>query len=205
MTILAIEFNIFDMSNVQTFSTAINAGYTFKGPAITIGGAVFEAQSVSGVHVSIPLAMMNRHGLIAGATGTGKTKTIQRLCESLSENGVSVLIMDIKGDISGLSQPGTTNEKIENRHKLLGIPWQAKHFPIEFLTISAENGVRMRATVSEFGPVLFAKLLELNDTQGGVMSMVYKYCDDKKLPLIDLQDLKPVLQYLMSNEGQVRT
>jgi uncharacterized protein len=203
LTNLALEFNILGMSNVQSFTAAINNGYTFKGQSIVLGGAVFETQSVPGVHVNIPLAMMNRHGLIAGATGTGKTKTIQRLCESLSENGVPVLIMDIKGDVSGLSQPGSTNEKIENRHKLLDIPWQAKQFPVEFLTISAENGVRMRATVSEFGPVLFAKMLELNDTQGGVMSMVYKYCDDKKLPLIDLEDLKAVLQYLMSDEGKL--
>jgi uncharacterized protein len=203
LTNIALEFSILGMSNVQSFTSAINTGYTFKGSSIVLGGAVFETQSIPGVHVNIPLAMMNRHGLIAGATGTGKTKTIQRLCESLSENGVPVLIMDIKGDVSGLSQPGTTNEKIESRHKLLNISWQAKQFPVEFLTISAENGVRMRATVTEFGPVLFAKMLELNDTQGGVMAMVYKYCDDKKLPLIDLEDLKAVLQYLMSDEGKI--
>ena len=190
------------MSNVQSFTTAVNAGYTFKGDSIVLGGAMLESQSVPNVHVTIPLSMMNRHGLIAGATGTGKTKTIQRLCESLSENGVPVLIMDIKGDVSGLSQPGITNLKIEERSKLLNIPWQAKQFPVEFLTISTENGVRMRATVTEFGPVLFAKMLELNDTQGGVMSMVYKYCDDKKLPLIDLEDLKATLQYMMSDAGK---
>ncbi len=191
------------MPNIQSFIAAINAGYTFKDNFIIIGGAMFDAKAVPEVHITIPLSMMNRHGLIAGATGTGKTKTIQRLCESLSENGVPVLIMDIKGDISGLSQIGTINPKIEERSKLLNIPWQPKNFPTEFLTISSENGVRMRATVTEFGPVLFAKMLELNDTQGGVMSMVYKYCDDKKLPLIDLADLKAILQYLMSDEGKV--
>lgn len=191
------------MSNVQSFITAIQTRYAFKGQSIVLGGAMLDAQPITDTHVSIPLSMMNRHGLIAGATGTGKTKTIQRLCESLSENGVPVLIMDIKGDVSGLSQPGTSNEKIEARHKLLNIPWQAKQFPVEFLTISSENGVRMRATVTEFGPVLFAKMLEFNDTQGGVMSMIYKYCDDKKLPLIDLEDLKAILQYLVSDEGKV--
>jgi uncharacterized protein len=189
------------MSN-QKFIDAINAGYTFKNPSITLGGAVLDNTVVPQALVKVPLSMMNRHGLVAGATGTGKTKTIQKLCESLSANGVPVMILDIKGDISGLSQLGTTNPKIEERHAMLQIPWSPKAFPVEFLTISTQNGVKLRATVSEFGPVLFSKMLELNDTQSSVMSMVFKYCDDQGLPLLDLADLKAVLQYMISDEGK---
>jgi uncharacterized protein len=189
------------MSN-QKFIDAINTGYTFKTPSIVLGGAVLDNAVVPEAQVKVPLSMMNRHGLVAGATGTGKTKTIQKLCESLSSNGVPVMILDIKGDISGISQPGTTNPKIEDRHKMLGIPWNPQSFPVEFLTISTQNGVKLRATVSEFGPVLFSKMLELNDTQSSVMSMVFKYCDDSGLPLLDLADLKAVLQYMISGEGK---
>jgi uncharacterized protein len=184
------------------FADAINAGYTFKGASITLGGAMHESKNVTGVLVKAPLSMMNRHGLIAGATGTGKTKSIQRLIESLSENGVPSLVLDIKGDVSGLSKPGTTNPKIEDRSKLLGIPWEAKQFPVEFLTISKSVGVKMRATVTEFGPNLFAKMFELNDTQEGAIAMIFKYCDDKGLALVDLADLKSVLQYLGTEAGR---
>ncbi len=189
-------------NNSQSFAETINAGYDFKTPSIILGGSVLGGNVQPEVHVKVPLSMMNRHGLVAGATGTGKTKTIQKLCESLSDNGVPVMILDIKGDISGISQAGTTNPKIEDRHKMLNIPWEAQAYPVEFLTISAQNGVKMRATVSEFGPVLFSKMLELNDTQSSVMSMVFKYCDDNALPLLDLGDLKAVLQYMISDEGK---
>ena len=145
--------------------------------------------------------MMNRHGLVAGATGTGKTKTLQGIVEQLSDNGVGVLIMDIKGDVSGIAMPGTVNPKIDERMQQIGKSWQAKGYPVELMSISNENGVRLRATVSEFGPVLFSKILELNDIQEGVVSLVFKYCDDNKIPLLDLKDFRKTLNYLTS-EGK---
>lgn len=189
------------MEKHERFAQVINEGYTFKGGAITLGVAMLDGQPVSGALVKAPLSTMNRHGLVAGATGTGKTKTLQRLVEQLSRNGVPVLIMDIKGDVSGISQPGASNPKIEERHARIGEPWTATQFPVEFLSISNEKGTRLRATVSEFGPVLFSKILELNDTQSSVCSLIFKYCDDKGLPLLDLEDFKKTLQYL-TNEGK---
>lgn len=166
-----------------------------------MGVAMLNGEGVAGAVVKIPLKTMNRHGLIAGATGTGKTKTLQIIAEQLSENGVPVLLMDIKGDLSGIAQPGTTNKHVEKRHGLLGIPWQGKGMPVEFLSLSDEKGARMRATVTEFGPVLLSRILGLNDTQAGVVSLAFKYCDDKEIPLLDLKDFKRVLQYL-SEEGK---
>ena len=189
------------MSNQEAFIQAIQTGYDFKGQAITLGISVLDGAPVSGSIIKVPLATMNRHGLIAGATGTGKTKTLQRLAESLSANGVPVLIMDIKGDVSGISQPGTPNPKIDERQQKIGVPWGAKQFPVEFLTLSGDKGVQLRATVSEFGPVLFSKILELNDTQESVVALIFKYCDDNKLPLLDLKDFKKTLQFL-TNEGR---
>jgi DNA helicase HerA-like ATPase len=188
------------MSN-EKFNEIINNGYGFKGTSITLGGAVYNNEPQAGVHVKAALRTINRHGLIAGATGTGKTKTIQTLTESLSDNGVSVIMMDIKGDFSGVSQAGTMNDRIKERHDKLGIEWNAQQYPVEFLTISKENGVRMRATVSEFGPVLFSKVLGLNDTQSGIVSIIFKYCDDNQLPLLDLKDFKKVVNYI-TNEGK---
>jgi DNA helicase HerA-like ATPase len=144
---------------------------------------------------------MNRHGLIAGATGTGKTKTLQVIAEGLSSKSVPVLMMDIKGDLSGIAVPGVSNPKIEERSEKIGIQFTPSGFPVELLTISNEKGVRLRATVSEFGPVLFSKILELNDTQSGIVSVIFKYCDDNKLPLLDLKDFKKILQYI-SEEGK---
>ncbi len=186
----------------EKFAENINTGYACKGDYILLGGGVLNGECVDGVQVKIPLKMLNRHGLIAGATGTGKTKTLQGLVESLSRKGVPCLMMDIKGDLSGLGAAGTTNSKIEERHAKIGTPWEANGYPVEFLTISDEKGARMRATVTEFGPVLFSKILELNDTQAGVVSLIYKYCDDNKMPLVDLKDFKKTLQYL-TNEGKV--
>jgi uncharacterized protein len=189
------------MTTPETFLPTIQTGYTFKGESLPLGIAMHEAQAVPGALVSIPLAIINRHGLVAGATGTGKTKTLQRFVESLSQAGVPTLIMDIKGDVSGVAQPGTTNPKIEERHALIGVPWEPKQFPVEFLTLSGESGLPLRATVSEFGPVLFAKILEVNETQSSVLSLIFKYCDDNALPLLDLKDFKKALQYL-TNEGK---
>jgi uncharacterized protein len=189
------------MSNSQAFTQAVQTGYTFTGPAITLGIAMLDGQPVNGALIKLPLSTLNRHGLVAGATGTGKTKTLQRLAESLSKNGVPVLIMDIKGDVSGLSQPGTPNPKIDERQQKIGEDWAATQFPVEFLSLGGKDGVQLRATVSEFGPVLFSKVLEVNETQESVIALIFKYCDDKALPLLDLKDFKKTLQYL-TNEGK---
>ena len=189
------------MSDITKFTAAVNTGYTFKGQTITLGGAMLDAAVVPNLPIHIPLSTMNRHGLIAGATGTGKTKTLQKITEQLSLNGVPCMVMDIKGDLSGISRPGMANERIEARQKAIGQTWSPQQLPIEFLTISQQAGAKVRATVLEFGPVLFSKILELNDTQGGVVSIIFKYCDDNKMPLLDLADFKSVLQFL-TNEGK---
>lgn len=189
------------MEEKEKFISSINEGYSFKGESILLGCPVFKSEYLTGVEIKLPLKTMNRHGLIAGATGTGKTKTLQIIAEGLSSRSVPVLMMDIKGDLSGLAQPGTTNEKIEERSNRIGITFTPAGFPVELLTISNEKGVRLRATVSEFGPVLFSKILELNDTQAGLVALIFKYCDDNKLPLLDLKDFKKMLQYI-SDEGK---
>ncbi len=189
------------MSTIDKFHDHVTKGYTFKGDSVLLGTAMLDGEAIEQLHISAPLKTFNRHGLIAGATGTGKTKTLQNLAEGLSDKGVPVLLMDIKGDLSGLSQEGKPHPKIDERHAKIGVPWVAKSYPVELLTISEEKGVRMRATVSEFGPVLFGKILELNDTQSGVVSLVFKYCDDHQLPLLDLKDFRLALRYL-SNEGK---
>lgn len=183
------------MANQSSFLQSIQTGYSFKTPSITLGVGMLDGEAIEGATISVPLKTMNRHGLIAGATGTGKTKTLQVLTEQLSQNGVPVLLMDIKGDLSGLAKPGTPNPKIEERDKKIGITTQYKGLPVELLTLSGKNGAQLRATVSEFGPVLFSKILGINDTQSGIISVLFKYCDDKKLPLLDLRDVKKVLQY----------
>lgn len=183
------------MSIINDFSKHITDGYTCKGEFITLGGAIFEGNPLANIHVNIPLKTLNRHGLIAGATGTGKTKTIQVLSEQLSQNGIPVLMMDIKGDFSGIAVPGEEKSFITERHSKIGLPYNTKGFPVELMTISEQNGVRLRATVSEFGPILFSRILDLNDTQAGVVAIIFKYCDDNKLPLLDLKDFKKVLQY----------
>jgi len=189
------------MADISKFTETITKAYSFKGASITLGGAILDTQAIKDLHVKIALSTLNRHGLIAGATGTGKTKTIQSLTEVLSEQGVSVLMMDIKGDFSGVSQAGTENNKILDRISKTGLSWTPKAYPVEFLTISQQNGVRLRATISEFGPILFSKILQLNNTQTAVMSLIFKYCDDNKLPLLDLKDIKQVLNYV-GNEGK---
>lgn len=189
------------MSKTEAFSKHIAEGYTCKGDFITLGGAILDGEPVPNTHVNIPLKTLNRHGLIAGATGTGKTKTIQVLSEQLSQNGIPVLMMDIKGDFSGIAVPGEEKPFITDRHAKITLPYETKGFPVELMTISEQNGVRLRATVSEFGPVLFSRILDLNDTQSGVVSVVFKYCDDNNIPLLDLKDFKKVLQY-STEEGK---
>ncbi|MGZ3837727.1 MAG: helicase HerA-like domain-containing protein [Flavisolibacter sp.] len=189
------------MANKEGFQAAVRDGYTFKGEAIKIGRAMLDGQVVDGADVWLPLKTMNRHGLIAGATGTGKTKTLQLISEGLSEASVPVLLLDIKGDLSGLAAAGASNDKVLERSKLLGVEYKPQAYPVELLTLSDQPGVRLRATVSEFGPVLLSKILGLNDTQGGVVALIFKYCDDNKLPLLDLKDFIRVLQFVTA-EGK---
>lgn len=189
------------MADTTKFLEAVNQGYTFKGESYKIGRAMLDGQVVEGADVNIPFKTLNRHGLIAGATGTGKTKTLQVLAEGLSDASIPVVMMDIKGDLSGIGAPGTLNDKIAERCQKLGIEYKPTAYPIEFLTLSNEKGTRLRATVTEFGPVLLSKILGLNDTQGGFVAMVFKYCDDNQLPLLDLKDFIKVLQYV-SDEGK---
>lgn len=189
------------MPNSQNFLEAIQNGYTFKGDSIILGGGMFNGETIEGATVKVPLKTLNRHGLIAGATGTGKTKTLQVLTEHLSEAGVPVLLMDIKGDLSGLAKAGKTHPKIDERDEKTGVKTAFRGFPVELLTLTGKNGSQLRATVSEFGPVLFSKILGLNATQSSIMSILFKYCDDKKMPLLDLKDVKKVLQYSQS-EGK---
>jgi len=189
------------MPTQDEFLTAVKEGYRFKGEQVKIGCAMLDGQVVPGADIFLPLKMMNRHGLIAGATGTGKTKTLQVISEFLSDASVSVVMMDIKGDLSGIAAAGIVNEKITERCKLLNITYSPSAFPVELMTLSNEKGIRLRATVSEFGPILLSKILGLNDTQGGTVAMIFKYCDDNKLPLLDLKDFIKVLQFA-SNEGK---
>jgi DNA helicase HerA-like ATPase len=189
------------MADKQAFFDHINSGYTTKGEAITMGAAMLDGETLTDALVKIPLKTLNRHGLIAGATGTGKTKTLQVLAENLSEKGIPVLLMDMKGDLSGIAQPSPGHPKIDERHEKIGIPFTAKKFPVEILTISEQKGVRLRATVSEFGPVLLSRIMDLSETQSGIVSVIFKYCDDNKLPLLDLKDFKKILQY-STDEGK---
>ncbi len=186
---------------VEDFKQSIEKGYAFKGASIKLGTAMFEGKAIKNLAVSAPLKTFNRHGLIAGATGTGKTKTLQVLAEQLSSNGVGVMLMDVKGDLSGLAKAGTGHPKIDERHDLLGEKWVAKDFPVELMTISEQDGVRLRATISEFGPVLLSKILDATESQEGVIALVFKYCDDNKLPLLDIKDFRKALQFV-SKEGK---
>ena len=189
------------MGKREEFAEAITRGYTCKGESIILGAAMLDGETITGSLVQVPLKTMNRHGLIAGATGTGKTKSLQIISEQLSEKGVPVLLMDVKGDLSGIAMPGEEKPFIAERHLKIGLPYSAKGSPVELLTLSKQEGVRLRATVSEFGPVLLSRILDLNDTQGGVLAIIFKYCDDNHLPLLDLKDLKKIIQYV-TDEGK---
>ena len=190
------------MSTKDQFFSHIEKGYTTKGDFITMGTAMLDGEAVSNAHVKIPLKTLNRHGLISGATGTGKTKTLQVIAENLSDKGIPVLLMDLKGDLSGIAQPSPGHAKIDERHEKIGnLPFNAQSFPVEILSLSEQDGVNLRATVSEFGPTLLSRILDLTVTQEGIVAVVFKYCDDNKLPLLDLKDFKKVLQYA-TGEGK---
>ncbi len=176
--------------------SAVRAAFPPSGTAVTLGAVVHDGACHPEPLVTLPLAMANRHGLIAGATGTGKTKTLQLIAEQISSAEVPVFMADLKGDLSGVAEPGKANDKITQRAADTGYTWAGKGFPVEFLSLTGERGAQLRATVSSFGPLLLAKVLGLNETQASVLSLVFKYCDDRALPLLDLPDLRSVLQYL---------
>ncbi|EKB47735.1 helicase HerA-like domain-containing protein [Cecembia lonarensis] len=189
------------MSRLEDFRSHIENGYRFKGDDIILGTGILDQEPIQHTQVRIPLKTMNRHGLIAGATGTGKTKTLQVIAEQLSLQGVPSVLMDLKGDLSGMAKAGSMNAVIEKRSNLIGVEYQPTGLPVELMTISQEKGVKLKATVSEFGPVLISQILELNETQRGVIALVFRYCDTHHLPLLDLRDLKKVLQFVI-NEGK---
>ena len=186
----------------MNFADMLRAGYGFSDPSIVLGAALDDTKVFPEPKIRAPVAMMNRHGLIAGATGTGKTRTLQLLAEQLSAAGVPVFAADVKGDLSGIAQPGEANDRVASRAKEVGYSWKPLGCPTEFVSLTGKLGVPLRATVSSFGPLLLAKVLGLNDTQSSVLAMVFKYSDDNRLPLLDLSDLKAVLQFLSSDDGK---
>ena len=184
-------------------AAAVAPGYRFEGPALELGGLMLSAEDLSDVRIRIPLGMLNRHGLVAGATGTGKTKTLQLLAEQLSAQGVPVFAADIKGDLSGISVPGADSEKVRARATSVGQQWQARGFPTEFYALGGQGqGIPLRVTMSSFGPLLLSKVLGLNDTQESSLGLVFHYADRAGLPLLDLADLRAVIAHLVSDEGK---
>jgi uncharacterized protein len=184
------------------FISAINTSYTFPSSSIFLGAGVLEGEIIAEAKVNLSLKMMNRHGLVSGATGSGKTRTLQLMAEQLSAAGVSVFMPDMKGDVSGMAKEGAVNDKINDRLKAINFSgYKPTGFPVELYSLSGKIGAQMRATVTEFGPVLLSKILELNETQSGVLMIIFKYADDKKLPMVDLNDLKKVLNYLSEGVG----
>jgi hypothetical protein len=184
----------------QKVVEAARAAFTANGNGIVLGACVHGGAAHPEPVIAIPLAMMNRHGLIAGATGTGKTKTLQLIAEQLSAAGVPVFLADVKGDMSGVAAPGERSPRVTQRAGETGYQWHPTAFPVEFLSLTGAFGAQLRATVSSFGPLLLAKVLGLNETQSSVLALVFKYCDDKGLLLLDLSDLRAVLQHL-AGEG----
>jgi DNA helicase HerA-like ATPase len=187
----------------QAFDDAIAAGYALAEPAVVLGSAMHDGNLVNEPRVQVALSMLNRHGLIAGATGTGKTKTLQVMAGQLSAAGVPVFIADIKGDLTGMAAPGdASNPKLQERIQSMAWTYTPGGHPVEFLSLSGKLGAQVRATVHSFGPLLLGKVLDLNETQTSVLALVFKYCDDNSLPLLDLKDLATTLKFLSSDEGK---
>jgi DNA helicase HerA-like ATPase len=187
----------------DAFRTEMAAGYTFDEPVVILGCPIQGDEVDTDVRVSIPLSRVNRHGLIAGATGTGKTKTLQLLAGQLSAAGVPVFAVDVKGDLSGVGAAGdATNKAVAERIASLNWTFQPQGHPFEILSLSGQNGAHVRASVSSFGPLLLGKVLDLNETQTSILSLVFRYCDDQHLPLLDLADLRTTLKFLGSDDGK---
>ncbi len=191
------------MTDASSFAARITAAYAAQGPVVDLGRGVLGGETLPGAVVQLPAAMCNRHGLIAGATGTGKTKTLQLLAEQLSAIGVPVFAADVKGDLSGLMKPGEAGDRVTARVEELGVEYAPAGHPVTFLALGGIGpGVPVRATVSSFGPRLLAKVLGANETQASSLSLVFHYADDSGLALLDLSDLRAVLQYLTSDDGK---
>src|SRR6478672_1630860 len=187
----------------QAFHDAMTAGYALTEPGLIIGSPMLGTELANDARVQVALSMLNRHGLIAGATGTGKTKTLQLLAGQLSKAGVPVFVSDIKGDVTGIAGPGDgTNPKVVERVTSLGLTFVPSGHPAEFLSLSGKLGAQVRATVHSFGPLLLGKVLDLNETQTSILALVFKYCDDNDLPLLDLKDLAATLKFLSSDDGK---
>ncbi|AKT50493.1 helicase HerA-like domain-containing protein [Arsenicicoccus sp. oral taxon 190] len=181
----------------------IRSGYAFDGPALDFGAAVVDGQAHPDAPVRIPLSVMNRHGLVAGATGTGKTKTLQLMAEQLSRGGVPVFLADVKGDLSGIASPGVANDKVSARAADVGQTWEASGFPTQIFSLGGQGkGIPLRASVTSFGPTLLSKVLGLNDTQESSLGLIFHYADSKGLLLDDLKDLREVITYLAGDEGK---
>ena len=185
------------------FHDEMAAGYALSQPGLVLGGPMLDDAVLSDVKVQVATSMISRHGLIAGATGTGKTTTLKVMAAELSEAGVPVFISDIKGDVTGIAAPNDpTNPNVVSRVNDLQLTFVPAGHPVEFLSLSGQLGAEVRATVHSFGPMLLGKVLELNDTQTSILSMIFKYCDDTQLPLLDLKDLQAVLKYLASDDAK---
>lgn len=190
-------------TNASDHVEKIRSGYTFTEPSIVLGATKVDGQVYPDALVRLPLRMMNRHGLVAGATGTGKTITLQVLAEQLSEAGVPVFVSDVKGDLTGLSTAGTSSDKLLERTKSVGMEWEAKNYPVEYFALGGDgNGIPVRATITSFGPILLSRILELNETQESSLQLIFHYADQKGLELIDLKDLRAVITHLTSDEGK---
>ncbi len=188
----------------EAFRTEMADGYRLDEPAITLGAPLLGDEVLKDVRVQIALSRINRHGLVAGATGTGKTKTLQILAGQLSDLGVPVFAVDVKGDVSGIGAPGDpTNPKVIERCQSIGWEFKAAGHPLEVLSLSGKTGAHVRASVSSFGPLLLGKVLDLNETQTSILALVFRYCDDQHLPLLDLADLRTTLKFLGSDDGKV--
>ncbi|HWW61925.1 MAG TPA: helicase HerA-like domain-containing protein, partial [Thermoanaerobaculia bacterium] len=185
----------------MTFDETFKSAYGFTEPVIEIGHVLREGSATGELPVRVPLRMMNRHGLIAGSTGTGKTRTLQLFAESLSRAGVPVFLADVKGDLAGMCTAGTANDRLAQRAAAVGRAYTPEAFPVEFFSLTGKNGTQVRASVTSFGPVLLGKILDLTDVQQSVLAMVFKYCDDRRMPLLDFEDLRSVLTYL-AGEGK---
>jgi DNA helicase HerA-like ATPase len=191
------------MGDDTTQLDAIRTGYATTGPALELGAAVAQGEAHADAPVRVPLSSLNTHGLVAGATGTGKTKTLQVVAEQLAAAGVPVFLADIKGDLSGIASPGVPNPKIEQRAAEVGQTWQPGGHATEFLSLGGQGrGVPVRATITSFGPTLLAKVLGLNEVQESSLGLVFHYADAHGLSLLDLKDLRAVVQHLTSDEGK---
>ncbi|WJV47704.1 helicase HerA-like domain-containing protein [Streptomyces flavofungini] len=190
-------------SELPPEAAGIAAGYAFEGPALDLGALLWDGQCLPGAQVRVPLPMLNRHGLVAGATGTGKTKTLQLIAEQLSAQGVPVFLADIKGDVSGISAPGEADERVTGRARDVGQEWAARGCPSQFYALGGiGTGIPVRATITSFGPVLLSKVLQLNQTQEQSLGLIFHYADQKGLELVDLKDLRAVVTFLTSDEGK---